>query len=153
RILVPRRAGLLAALGLVIAPAAYDIARTRKCPLLAIDFRALADDVADMQREISAKLKEIEDRPARFELTLGLGYIGQSYHVPVSVDPNTIATLSADDLLAGFARAYREKYGYFYDDIPVELVTVHVTGVIDADAHAPEELHTRGGDALAAMRG
>src|SRR5215470_6519575 len=49
RILVPRRAGLLAALGLVIAPAAYDIARTRKCPLLAIDFRALADDVADMQ--------------------------------------------------------------------------------------------------------
>src|SRR6185295_11240803 len=33
RILVPLRAGVLSALGLVLAPAAFDIARTRKVPL------------------------------------------------------------------------------------------------------------------------
>ena len=59
RILVPLRAGVLSALGLVLAPAAYDIARTRKTPLQGLDFRALAGDVAEMQAEIAAKLQEV----------------------------------------------------------------------------------------------
>src|SRR5215510_4451901 len=42
RILVPLRAGVLSALGLVLAPAAYDIARTWKTPLAALDVHALA---------------------------------------------------------------------------------------------------------------
>src|SRR6185436_18250702 len=103
RILVPLRAGVLSALGLVLAPAAYDIARTRKTPLAGLDFRALAEDVADMQAEIAAKLQEVANVSATFEVALGLGYIGQSYHVPVSVDGETIATLTVGKILARFA--------------------------------------------------
>jgi len=152
RILVPQRAGVLSALGLVLAPAAYDIARTRKTPLQALEFRRLAGDVAELQAEIAAKLHEVANTPARYEVALGLGYIGQSYHVPVSVDADTIETLTARDLLARFAAEYRGRYGYFYDDVPVELVTVHVTGVAGADTRALPELEMLGGDASAAMR-
>jgi N-methylhydantoinase A len=136
----------------VLAPAAYDIARTRKTPLQGLDFRALAGDVAGMQAEIAAKLQEVANVPASFEVALGLGYIGQSYHVPVSVDAETIATLTAGDLLARFADEYRGKYGYFYDDVPVELVTVHVTGVADTETRALPELEMLGGDASATVR-
>ena len=152
RILVPLRAGVLSALGLVLAPAAYDIARTRKTPLQGLDFRALAGDVAQMQAEIAAKLQEVANVPASFEVALGLGYIGQSYHVPVSVGAETIATLTAGELLARFAAEYRGKYGYFYDDVPVELVTVHVAGVAGTESRALPELEMSGGDASAAVR-
>ena len=42
RVLIPLRAGVLSALGLVLAPAAFDIARTRKVPLQTLNFADLA---------------------------------------------------------------------------------------------------------------
>jgi N-methylhydantoinase A len=54
--------------------------------------------------------------------------------------------------LARFADEYRGKYGYFYDDVPVELVTLHVTGVAGTETGALPELEMSGGDPLAALR-
>jgi N-methylhydantoinase A len=153
RILVPLRAGVLSALGLILAPAAYDIARTWKMPLNGADFCVLADEVAAIRGEIAARLTEVETGAPTFEVTLGLGYVGQSYHVPVGVDPARVATLTSERLLADFAAAYRAKYGHYYDDVPVELVNVHVTGVAGADGHALPEVAVDGADAAAALRG
>jgi N-methylhydantoinase A len=153
RILVPLRAGVLSALGLILAPAAYDITRTRKVPLKGADFCALADEVAAIRRDIAARLAEVETSAPRFEVTLGLGYIGQSYYVPVAVDAARLGTLTREDLLADFAAAYRGRYGHYYDDVPVELVNVHVTGVAGADSHAMPAVAANGGDVAAAVRG
>ena len=60
--------------------------------------------------------------------------------MPVSVDAETIATLTAESCSARFAATYRRKYGYYYDDVPVELVTVHVTGAAGAEIDALPEL-------------
>ena len=54
--------------------------------------------------------------------------------------------------MARFADEYRGKYGYYYDDVPVELVTVHVTGAADSETRALPELEMLGGDASAAVR-
>jgi N-methylhydantoinase A len=153
RILVPLRAGVLSALGLILAPASYDIARTWKVPLKAADFAALADEVAAICREIAARLAEAETSAPSFEVTLGLGYVGQSYHVPVGVDPARLATLTGEKLLADFAAAYRGRYGHYYDDVPVELVNVHVTGTAGAQGHALPEVAADRADAGAARRG
>ena len=129
RILVPLRAGVLSAQGLVQAPAAFDIARTSKTPIEGIDFAALAKEIAAIQREIGARLDDVDPTATpRFEIALGLGYVGQSYQVPVAVRAGDVPALTPGRLLAAFADAYRAKYGYYYDDVPVELVTVHVTG-------------------------
>jgi N-methylhydantoinase A len=153
RILVPLRAGVLSALGLILAPAAYDIARTWKVPLKGADFGALAGEVAAIRREITARLAEVETGAPTFEVTLGLGYVGQSYHVPVGVDAARLASLTSDQLLSAFAAAYRAKYGHYYDDVPVELVNVHVTGVTGADGPALPEAAAGGSDAGAALHG
>jgi N-methylhydantoinase A len=153
RILVPLRAGVFSALGLVLAPAAFAIARTRKVPLQRLNFAELAREVEAMQHEIAAKLREVEAQIPRFDVALGLGYIGQSYHVPVGVIPDRIAMLTADELLKAFAGIYRGKYGYFYDDVPVELVTVYVSGVAGAEIDALPELPMSHADAGAASRG
>ena len=103
RIMVPLRAGVLSALGLILAPAAYDIARTWKVPLKGADFSALAGEVAAIRREITARLAEVETSAPTFEVTLGLGYVGQSYHVPVAIEAARLATLTSDQLVADFA--------------------------------------------------
>lgn len=153
RVLIPLRAGVLSALGLVLAPAAFDIARTRKVPLQTLNFTDLAGEVAAMQEEIAVKLREVDAGTPRYEVALGLGYIGQSYHVPVSVVPDGIAMLTANKLLKAFAATYRGKYGYYYDDVPVELVTVHVTGVAGAEVDALPELASSHVDASPASHG
>jgi N-methylhydantoinase A len=151
RILVPLRAGVLSALGLVLAPAAFDVARTRKVPLGALDFAALSKEVAEIRAEIAARLREVDASAPRFEVALGLGYVGQSYQVPVGVHEDRIAALTPAALLADFATAYRAKYGYFYDDVPVELVTVHVTGTAGAEVAGLVELpQAKAGTAAAA---
>ena len=102
-----------------------------------------------MQAEIAAKLQEVANVPASFEVALGLGYIGQSYHVPVSVGAENHRDADGRESLARFADEYRRKYGYFYDDVPVELVTVHVTGQAGTETRAP----ARAGDAGRRCRG
>ena len=153
RVLIPLRAGVLSALGLVLAPAAFDIARTRKVPLQTLNFADLAGEVAGMQEEIAVKLREVDAGNPRYEVALGLGYIGQSYDVPISVVPDGIATLTANELLKAFAATYRGKYGYYYDDVPVELVTVHVTEVAGAEVDALPELASSHVDASPASHG
>lgn len=153
RILVPQQAGVLSALGLVLAPAAFDIARTRKVALQALDFAELAREVAAMCEEIAAKLREVDATAPRFDVALGLGYVGQSYHVPVNVDAGRIAALTTEEVLTTFATTYRAKYGYYYDDVPVELVNVHVTGTAGSEVKALIELPMSQADAGTASRG
>jgi N-methylhydantoinase A len=153
RILVPMRAGVLSALGLVLAPAAFDIARTRKLALEALDLGMLVDDVASLAKTIRERLAEVGSAAPRFEVALGLGYTGQSYHVPVPVAADRIAALTRDELLQGFAAVYRAKYGYFYADVPVELVSVHVTGIAEDTAPVLPRAPQRGTDAEAVIFG
>ena len=54
---------MLSALGLVLAPAAFDIARTRKTPLQALEFRRSCRGCRGNADEIAAKLQEVAQRP------------------------------------------------------------------------------------------
>jgi N-methylhydantoinase A len=129
RVLVPMRAGVLSALGLVLAPAAYDMVRTRKTPLSSVDFGAIAKEVGEIQQIIGARLAEVEpgEGPV-FDVAFDVGYIGQGYQVAVPVPGDGIGKLTAATVLERFADVYRAKYGYFYDDVPAELVNLRVSG-------------------------
>lgn len=61
-------------------------------------------------------------------MILEVGYIGQGYQVPVPVSDQQLAALTPASLRADFAEVYRAKYGYYYDDVPVELVNILVAG-------------------------
>ena len=105
-----------------------------------------------MQAEIAAKLQEVANVPATFEVALGLGYIGQSYHVPVSVGAETIATLTAGKAFGSLCGRVSGQIRLLLRRCPVELVTVHVTGVADTESRALPELEMSGGDASSALR-
>ncbi|MCG8543407.1 MAG: hydantoinase/oxoprolinase family protein, partial [Alphaproteobacteria bacterium] len=126
-IIVPLRAGVLSAEGLLMAPPAYDIVRTHKVPLA--DFDPAGTDAAmdTMAEEIGRQLDGVGTAGDRqFTRSVDVGYIGQSYQVTVPLEPG----MDRDAIFARFAQLYREKYGYFYDDVPAEVVSVRVLGEI-----------------------
>jgi N-methylhydantoinase A len=124
-VLVPLRAGVLSALGLLIAPPAFDIVRTFKVPLADLDPDEAAHRMEEMATSIRELLQSVAGRgELRFSRAMDVGYVGQSYQVPVPVD----GSLDRSGIWEHFAELYREKYGYFYDDVPAEAVNLRVTG-------------------------
>jgi N-methylhydantoinase A/oxoprolinase/acetone carboxylase beta subunit len=127
RIIVPLRAGVLSALGLVIAPVSFDLARTHKLPLGRLEPTAIDAIFRDMSEEVRQTLDTAQPgAPPTFTRALDIGYIGQGYQVTVPIDESTVP--DAAELWRRFAAVYRDKYGYFYDDVPAELVNLRVSG-------------------------
>jgi N-methylhydantoinase A/oxoprolinase/acetone carboxylase beta subunit len=127
RIIVPLRAGVLSALGLVIAPVAFDLVRTHKLPLGRLEPAAIEALFRDMSEEVRQTLDTAQPgAPPSFTRAVDIGYIGQGYQVTVPIDESTV--LDAAELWRRFAAVYRDKYGYFYDDVPAELVNLRVSG-------------------------
>ncbi len=124
RLLVPQRAGVLSAVGLVIAPPAHDIVRSLRMPLA--DFRPGEVEQAyrEMESEIERALREAEpEGQVQFVRSADIGYIGQGYQVVIPADE-----LIAEALWRKFSDVYRQKYGYFYDDVPAEVASLRVNG-------------------------
>ena len=127
KLIVPLRAGVLSALGLLVAPPAYDIVRTYKAPILGLDADDITARMDTMAEEIDALLDGIEAAgERRYRRALDVGYIGQSYQVTVPLEGRP----DGESVFETFARLYRDKYGYFYDDVPAEIVNLRVLGEI-----------------------
>ena len=125
RVMVPLRAGVLSALGLLVAPPAYDIVRTHKVPLLELDGASTGVLMDEMANSIASLLGRLDSEgELRFLRGVDVGYIGQSYQVTVPVD----GAVDREAIWQSFATLYREKYGYFYDDVPAEIVNLRVLG-------------------------
>ena len=129
KVLVPLQAGVTSALGLLEAPPAFDLSRTYKVPLERLDFVSLGHDFDQMDREVAGLLEQMDpDGEVLFTHSVDLCYIGQGYQIPLPLADGSLTSKIGETLLEGFAQEYREKYGYFYDDIPVEVANLRVRG-------------------------
>jgi N-methylhydantoinase A len=124
RILVPRAAGVLSALGLAIA----DVRHDQISPLLAELGSAVRTDVEVRFVELEADARGRLADDGRLSLArLGdLRYQGQSFEL----------TVDADDLEALPARFHTEherRYGYRMEDEAVELVNLRLVATVPRD--------------------
>ncbi|MBI4182384.1 MAG: hypothetical protein HY521_00125 [Proteobacteria bacterium] len=162
RVLVPLRPGVLSAVGLMIAPPAYDIVRTHKIALDKADSGAIERRLGEMTAEIEATLRKAEaDGTLAFSYAVDIGYIGQGYQVAIPLDRPSRDAIDRAVLWERFATIYRGKYGYFYDDVPAEIVNLRASGrVLDGQlslqrlAAAPAAADPRTGErpAYSALR-
>jgi N-methylhydantoinase A/oxoprolinase/acetone carboxylase beta subunit len=129
RVVVPRRAGVLSALGLLLADAVKDYART----LLA----RLDEIPAGLPLRLAAELRRraLEDMAAdgfdaaevRFLAFLDMRSLGQSYEITVPWRPDRWdpARLAAD-----FLSAHRRLYAFDHPDKPVEVVALRLKAIV-----------------------
>ena len=141
RVVVPRTAGVLSALGLLISDTLYDHATSRVRRLEEVDPDELTATFESFVADGRAQLEteRLDADAMRFEPTMDLRYAGQSFElsVPAPVDVDGAALKAVRER---FHERHRKRYGHAYPDEPVELVTLRLRalGVVETPDLRPE---------------
>ena len=124
RVIFPVGAGVMSALGLLVSPLAFEVARSRRVHLADIDaarfgatFKALEDEASEYLRKAG-----VANSDMRIVRRLDMRYQGQGHEIEVTLpsDLKDAATCFAD-LGELYARAYQQAYAIRLDEL-VEIV-------------------------------
>ncbi|HYW04212.1 MAG TPA: hydantoinase/oxoprolinase family protein [Gammaproteobacteria bacterium] len=118
RAMVPIRAGVLSALGMLAAPRGRQLSRTVNGLLRDMSARRLADAFAELEADGRSRLECEGVSDIAVHRSMDLRYRGQSYTLNVAADEAAAARQA-------FHRAHAVRYGHAMD-LPVELVNVRV---------------------------
>jgi len=121
KILVPKNAGVLSALGLLMADSIKDYSHSilkttseLKLETLVNNFKILSSKaLADMQKE------GFIPKNINLFYYLDLRYLGQSYEI-------SIPWQESDSFVPSFHKAHQKLYSYHHLDQPVEVVNIHI---------------------------
>ena len=127
RIIVPKAAGALSAIGVLTADVVKDQSRTIMLDVGRDTEAALDKAFKEMERSASVALRG-EGFPTSKQLherSLAMRYKGQSFELEVK--------WTGEDLAASFHRAHQARYGYAQESNIVEVVSARVrsTGVVE----------------------
>ncbi len=127
RILIPEAAGVFSALGFLAAAPAYEVARSRPMRLADVTPETLEETFAALATEAMAVVAQAAPgAPITCKRMAEMRYVGQGHQLRVpleALDPKVIA--------AAFSETYRAAYGYAYDDLEPEIVTLRLAAEAD----------------------
>ena len=155
RVIVPRAAGVLSALGLLMSDVLYDYStsRVRRLDTGHVDAAELEETFAAFEQEGRSQLADEAFAPEemRFERTLDLRYVGQAFELSVDVPEGRFDEASIETVRERFHERHEHRYGHAYRDEPIELVTIRLRarGVVETPALTAED---PGGTAADAVR-
>ena len=135
RVLVPRTAGVLSALGLLISDILYDYSTSRVRNWETVDpsdLQATFDEFVARGREQLEK-ENLGESQMRFERSVDLRYAGQSFELSVPVPDGELDSRAKAAIRDRFHTKHQQRYGHAYDDEPIELVTLRTRarGVVE----------------------
>ena len=140
RVVIPRSAGVLSALGLLISDTLYDYSVSRVRPWEEVRPSTLADAFAEFRERGRKRLATEEPETVAFERSVDLRYRGQSFELSVPVPDGPVEEATLATLAERFHERHRERYGHADPGEPVELVTVRLRarGVVQTPDLHPE---------------
>ncbi|WP_049911331.1 hydantoinase/oxoprolinase family protein [Halorubrum coriense] len=135
RVLIPRTAGVLSALGLLISDILYDYSTSRVRNWESVDpsdLQATFDEFVTQGREQLAN-ENLSEAQIQFERSVDLRYAGQAFELSVPVPDGPIDSQTKTEIRDRFHRKHQQRYGHAYDDEPIELVTLRTRarGVVE----------------------
>lgn len=127
RVIVPPLAGVLSALGLLVADRVYADSRSQVRALDTVEPGEIADQLARFETTGREQLAAEGVPPDRmqFEPAADLRYVGQSYTVRVPI-PVPEGAVDVEKLASRFHERYEQRYGHAAPAEPVELVTIRM---------------------------
>ncbi|TXI83187.1 MULTISPECIES: hydantoinase/oxoprolinase family protein [unclassified Cupriavidus] len=133
-ILCPPAAGVASAYGLLVSPARADRSRTASFRPATDSLATIEQAFADLESQARAALEPLMQTfgPVALVRHADGRFAGQGFNLSVRL-PDGPYTRGAEAevraaLIAAFESGYREKFGRTPPDVPVELVTLRVTG-------------------------
>ena len=131
-VIVAPGAGVASAIGLLIAPVAFDYSHSYPTMLATADWRAVNDLFATMEAEGRAMLRAagIPEAETALERSVDGRFQGQLHEIQVPL-PDDFDAFVLEDFIQRFNAHYRALYHYVPDHTPIELLTwrVRVSGM------------------------
>jgi N-methylhydantoinase A len=148
-VLVPRSPGVLSAVGLLTAPVAVDLARTRMRDLTGAGSLGGAELEAgwrELERDAGDVLAGQGTEVAGSHRSADCRYRGQAFELEIPAPASDPAVIAA-----AFHAAHRERYGYAQPEQVVELITLRIRAEGPPSGFAlPTVADGRGADAARA---
>jgi len=124
RLLYPRGAGNLSALGFLVSPASLTTVRTYVSPLATLDWSRVERLIADMESEAHAIIAEtgVSQADVASRLSVEMRYVGQGYELEVPLTRADLATRDHARLIALFEDAYQRQFGMRLSGVAAEAI-------------------------------
>jgi N-methylhydantoinase A len=132
-IIVPIGAGVGSAVGFLLAPISYEVARSMYVRLQSFRperINALLSAMADEARR--AVGQGPEGRCLTEHRTAFARYVGQGYEIPIALPIRTLFEADAAVLRKAFEQSYLQQYGRLIDGVDIEILAWTVTVGTDA---------------------
>ena len=127
RVVFPRAAGVISALGFLTAPLALDLARSLPADLACMDWPAAGDVLSEMEEEGRSVLSgSVPADAVTFRLFADMRYRKQGYEVRVPLTRGTLRPGCEGAVRESFEAAYKALYGHTLARTPVDVVTWRV---------------------------
>jgi N-methylhydantoinase A/oxoprolinase/acetone carboxylase beta subunit len=130
-VIVPPHPGITSAVGLLTTDLKYDAIKTEFQVSGAIDLARLQRDFAAMETRLAAQFKAagIASDTTTYARAGDLRYVGQGYELRVAVPPGELSAAALDAVWRQFHQQHRLEYGHHFEDSPIEIVNIRVTGI------------------------
>ncbi len=146
RILVPRAAGILSALGMLLADYVRDYSQTLLLPLQGLDPEFLEAAFGTLEKRAHHEYRDegFAAEGVITERSVDMRYVGQGFELNVPV---------SGELAGLFHRHHQKRYGYSDPARPVEVVNVRIRAVARTEKPSLPEDEIVGEDASEAVLG
>jgi N-methylhydantoinase A len=151
RILVPRSAGVMSAVGFFTSPRTFDLVHTYKVLLNEADLRDAEAVFKKMEGQVRASLQADSDEIV-YERSLEMRHLGQVDYVQVPMD-GEIAGMGTQRIREEFNAAYGALYTRTYQEMPVEIINLKVKGYIEQRRFKIPPLQVENRDLSRAIKG
>ena len=128
RIIVPSEAGVGSAVGFLLAPVAYEVVRSRRQRLSALDHELVNSLMEEMREESLAVVRMGTQQPELQETRHAyMRYVGQGHEIIVSLPVERYGEGHGANFREAFEAAYTRLYGRVMEGIDIEVLSWTLT--------------------------
>ncbi|MBF6352312.1 hydantoinase/oxoprolinase family protein [Nocardia flavorosea] len=154
RVIVPGHPGITSAVGLLTTDIRYEVPTTVWTSSADPDMALLTEQMARLSREAVGRLEDdgVAAANITLERSVDCRYVGQGYELRVPAPDGEIDDVWVKTVADEFHRAHGRTYSQRFDDKPVQLVNIRVTGVGAVPHVRIAEIEAGAADASAAVK-
>jgi len=124
KIVYPPRAGVLSALGFLVAPASFELSRSYLTILEKLDLDLANRIYQEMEAEGLRLIQQVGVAPPEitFTRTVAARYLGQGYDIEIPVSGGRLTSQHLTEIRENFNAEYKRTYNRLNEGIDIELI-------------------------------
>ena len=151
RVIVPMRAGVMSACGLLAAAPTVDEVRSLPSPLADVDWDQVTALYDEMTSRATETLQPGDPRLVRVRRSADMRYLGQGFEIEVGVPEQDLGPTGLGRVRTAFESTYRAVFGRSLDGA-VEVVNWRLSMQLPGHELSTEGGHARGDEASRGVR-